>query len=39
MAHGLADLMMSGRLLPLHAMSPQEREAALADAILRAFPA
>ncbi len=38
MAHGLADLAMSGRLLPLHAMSQEEREAALSDAILRAIP-
>ncbi len=36
--HGLADLMMSGRLLPLDGMSPKDRDAALADAILRTFP-
>lgn len=37
--HGLADLMLSGRMKPLLAMPPPARDAALAQIIGRAFPA
>lgn len=36
--HGLADLMLSGRMKPLLAMPPAARDAALAEIIGRAFP-
>lgn len=38
LTHGLADLMLSGRMKPLLAMPPADREAALRDLIGRAVP-
>lgn len=38
LTHGLADLMLSGRMKPLLAMPPAAREAALSRIIGRAFP-
>lgn len=38
LTHGLADLMLSGRMKPLLAMPPAAREAALSQIIGRAFP-
>ena len=38
LCHGLADLMLSGRMKPLLAMPPDARDAALSEIIGRAFP-
>jgi AcrR family transcriptional regulator len=38
LTHGLADLMLSGRMKPLLAMPPAARDAALSQIIGRAFP-
>lgn len=39
LAHGLADLLVAGRLKSLQSLSPAERDSALAALLVRSFPA